>query len=185
MIKKEKIHSLSNLVSERLTLDLMTKDDWPHFKYLQTNPQLMTFIRPILPEPQLREMFEQRTAPILWAEQRWFAFIIRDLETSTFVGSIAFKINSTTNACAEVGYLADHGFQGKGYMTESLNCVIRFLFNELNVKKVTAQCATENIASWKVMEKVGMQREGELIANQFLNGVWHNSYCYGLINSSY
>jgi len=182
MVNKARLLTMQTLHSERTRLDLMTPEDWPHFLYLQTHPKLMTFIRPILPESTIREMFELRTAPITWIEQRWYAFVIREANSDMFLGSIAFKIVDTDNARAEIGYLSHENAQGKGYMTEAATCLLHFLFAELNLKKVIAQCATENIGSWKVMEKIGMQREGELKANQYLNGKWYDSYYYGLVN---
>ena len=176
---------MKSLQSERLNIDLMTKEDWPLFLYLQTHPRLMTFIRPVLSEPTIREMFELQTAPLASEEQRWFSFILRCKQTGDFIGSIAFKITDMANARAEIGYLADENVQGKGYITEAVKRVIHFLFNELNVKKIVAQCATQNIGSWKVMEKSGMKREGEFQAHQYLNGIWFDAYSYGLINPKF
>jgi RimJ/RimL family protein N-acetyltransferase len=48
---------------------------------------------------------------------------------------------------------------GKGYGTE-VNRVLDFGFNDLNLHRIKAGCAVENIASIKVLEKVGMIREG-------------------------
>jgi RimJ/RimL family protein N-acetyltransferase len=50
---------------------------------------------------------------------------------------------------------------GKGHGTEAVNRVLDFGFNDLNLHRIKAGCAVENIASIKVLEKVGMIREGE------------------------
>lgn len=76
------------------------------------------------------------------------------------VGTIgAYDYEPQTNNI-EIGYSIFRNAWGKGYATEALSEVIRYLFEEKSMNKVHAWCHMENTASQKVLEKVGMKREG-------------------------
>lgn len=76
------------------------------------------------------------------------------------VGTIgAYDYEPQTNSI-EIGYSIFRNAWGKGYATEALSEVIRYLFEEKSMNKVHAWSHRENIASQKVLEKVGMKREG-------------------------
>ena len=85
----------------------------------------------------------------------------------------------------EVGFIFNRIYQGKGYATESLDAVIEHYFKNIKVHKIIAECNPKNKASWKLLERVGMEREGKLRKNvyfkQDVNGepIWQDTYIYG------
>ena len=58
-----------------------------------------------------------------------------------------------------LGYLVDPAHQGRGYATEIARAALDLAFGDLGLHRVTAGCFADNVASWRVMEKVGMRRE--------------------------
>lgn len=58
-----------------------------------------------------------------------------------------------------IAYALSYEYWGKGIMTEALRAAARFLFEEVNVRKIIAGCDSANIGSRKVMEKAGMKQE--------------------------
>jgi [ribosomal protein S5]-alanine N-acetyltransferase len=63
---------------------------------------------------------------------------------------------------ADIGYVLSRKLWGGGYMTEAANVVVEWAINLSFVYRVWAVCDCENKASARVLEKVGMQREGIL-----------------------
>ena len=63
---------------------------------------------------------------------------------------------------AHIGYVLSRKLWGGGYMTEAANAVVEWAINLSFVYRVWAVCDCENKASARVLEKVGMQREGIL-----------------------
>lgn len=59
----------------------------------------------------------------------------------------------------ELGWIINKKYSGHGYATEAAREVIKFGINELNINKFIAHCDSENIASYRVMEKLGMNLE--------------------------
>ena len=171
-----------SLSTARLKISLMTNDDRANFKLLQTDIELMEFIGSIPSEKELKEKFEQRIDPWEKNEFQWQSLIVKDKITNTFIGSISFKLDSIEFERAEMGYMMLKEHHGKGYTTEACTALITCLFDILQVRKIISRCKVENIGSWKVMEKLGLKREGCFEMHSQANGIWGDDYSYGLVN---
>lgn len=71
---------------------------------------------------------------------------------------------------AEIGYALARRYWGQGYGTEAAQLFIQFGFEQMRCHRIHAFCVPENIASWRVMEKVGMVYEGTLRGYVFQDG---------------
>lgn len=105
------------------------------------------------------------------------------VEDGNFIGFADFEIiRKIPNAgIAEIGYLLLPEYWNKGYGTRIANVLIHICFNELGLHKVVANCNASNIGSWRIMEKVGMTKEGEFKKHRFKNGRYADEYQYSLI----
>jgi RimJ/RimL family protein N-acetyltransferase len=74
-------------------------------------------------------------------------------------------------------------YWGKGFGTESLNTILDFGFKELNLHRIEAGCAVDNIASIKVLEKVGMIREGRKRQVLPLKSGWSDNFEYAIVET--
>ncbi|MFT5757173.1 MAG: ribosomal-protein-alanine N-acetyltransferase [Alteromonadaceae bacterium] len=173
------------IITERLVLSLMTLTDLDNFSLLQTDVDLMKYIGPILSNEQIKIKFIDRIKPFNEEEGHWITLNIHEKNSNKFIGSIGFKLDSIIDQRFEIGYLVLTPFGGKGYITEAGCAIVDFLINKIGVKKITAHCTTDNIGSWKVMEKIGLHREGELKSDMFVHDIWYDSYAYGLINPTF
>jgi [ribosomal protein S5]-alanine N-acetyltransferase len=60
----------------------------------------------------------------------------------------------------EVGWVLDRRFHGNGYASEAAAALLGYGFKDLGLHRIIATCQPENVASYRVMEKIGMRREG-------------------------
>ncbi|WDD97773.1 GNAT family N-acetyltransferase [Thalassomonas actiniarum] len=171
-----------SLSTARLTLVPMTDSHWHEFKALKGDPDLMADIGDILDQQALSQEFHLRSGPWQAEEGQWCSLMIYNKADDDFVGSFGFRIDSKENRRMELGYSFLKQSQGQGYATEAGVALIRFLFEQVKVRKLIAACTTSNIASWKIMEKLSFTREGVLQSDIFINNRWHDSYLYGLVN---
>jgi ribosomal-protein-alanine N-acetyltransferase len=74
-------------------------------------------------------------------------------------------------------------YWNKGFATESLKAVIDFGFDTLNLHRIEAGCAVNNIGSFKVLEKSGMIREGRLRQVLPLKSVWSDNFEYSILET--
>jgi len=83
---------------------------------------------------------------------------------------------------AEIGWCVhpEHGRQG--IATEGARELLRLCFVDLGLRRVTANCFVDNVASWRVMEKLGMRREMHTTKDSLLrSGEWADSYMYAIL----
>ncbi len=87
----------------------------------------------------------------------------------------------------ELGYILHAGYQGRGYASEASRGAIERLFRQ-GAHRVVAECATGNAASWRLLERIGMQREGLLRQNVSFHKdaagrpLYWDSYLYAILN---
>ena len=97
-----------------------------------------------------------------------YRWVIEINETGEPVGTISVgSMNKFLGIC-DVGYSIGPSFWGKGYATEALGAVVKFLFEEVSCNKITASHMAENIQSGRVMEKCGMKKE-KILRNRNLS----------------
>jgi [ribosomal protein S5]-alanine N-acetyltransferase len=70
-------------------------------------------------------------------------------------------------------------------MSEAVSAVIDFGFREMQLNKIQARCEVNNIASARVMEKVGMQLEGILRQQLFVKGRYWDLKTYSILREEF
>lgn len=81
----------------------------------------------------------------------------------------------------EIWYLVNPACWGKGIATAAVRKLLDLGFGELALHRIWATCLPENPASARVLEKVGMRREGFLIKNLNIHGEWKSSFLYAML----
>lgn len=83
---------------------------------------------------------------------------------------------------AELGWVLDPDHGGRGLATEAVRALLDVAFDGLGVRRVTASCFAANVASWRLMERVGMRREGEHLADSLHRELgWVDGLVYALL----
>ena len=88
-------------------------------------------------------------------EKKEFSYGILIQETEEFIGWIGMKC--TEPQVFYIGYFLDHKYWNCGYTTEAAKCLFNWLLNEVCILRIESACHIENIASAKVLEKVGLK----------------------------
>ena len=83
---------------------------------------------------------------------------------------------------ANLGWVLDPEHAGQGYATEAVEELIRICFEDFDLRRVTADCFADNEPSWRLMERVGMRREGHTVRDSLhRSGDWLDGYAYALL----
>lgn len=83
---------------------------------------------------------------------------------------------------AEIGWALHPDHQGHGYAAEAIRELLRICFAEAGLRRVIALCFTDNVASWRLMEKLGMRREQHAVRESLhRSGEWLDSYGYAML----
>lgn len=113
-----------------------------------------------------------------------FIFAIVRCDRDHLVGSIGLKIN-TDHENAELGYWIGKPHWNLGFATEAAEAILRFGFGELKLERIHAHYLARNPASGKVMQKLGMQREGRLRNHVRKWGKLEDMEMYGILKSEF
>ncbi len=104
----------------------------------------------------------------------FFDWAITLKESGKMIGTCGFTSFDYTNDSAEMGYVLNPEYRGRGIAPEALYAVMKFGFDNLGLHRAEAKFIEGNDASRRVMEKVGMsfegiRREGMLIKGEYRN----------------
>ncbi len=115
--------------------------DWP----------IRTTIDPIV------ESLRERS--VLWETGVEFNWVITLLSEDRAIGGVSCCV---VRHAAEFGYLLNRRYWGNGFATDASRAVVEWAFSLPSIWRVWATCDAENLASARVLEKVGLSREGTL-----------------------
>jgi [ribosomal protein S5]-alanine N-acetyltransferase len=116
-----------------------------------------------------------------WTDEMRFPYMIAQKENGEVMGMIDPRLEGTK---VGIGYVIGCAYWGKGYMPEATSAVIDWAFQQSSIYRVYATTDVENRASQRMLEKVGMQREGILrkyITHPNISHIPRDSYMYATI----
>jgi RimJ/RimL family protein N-acetyltransferase len=97
------------------------------------------------------------------------------------IGEISISVNVPEHKQGEAGILFNPAYTGRGLATRALAAVLGFGFVQLDLHRITMATSDDNERSWRLMERVGMRREGHFIHDGFVKGKWANVFSYGML----
>lgn len=98
-----------------------------------------------------------------------------------FIGWCSLSRWNPEYRSAALGYCFTEASWGHGYATEAARAVLQWAFDTLDLNRVQAEADTRNIASARVLEKLGFRHEGTLREDCIVNGDISDSWVYGLL----
>ena len=118
------------------------------------------------------------------AKDGWECFVILK-ETNEIVGSIELCHLNWWKQAGEIGYHIREQHRRKGYAVEAAVTVINYCFNKLNFHKMYADTDPDNLASQRVLKKLGFMLEGISREKNLVKGRWTDELDYGLLKSEW
>jgi [ribosomal protein S5]-alanine N-acetyltransferase len=179
------------LRTERLVLRMCQPDEASQVvAYLRTNRLHLEDHGPIWPEGYLEIANWEKQLAINLAEfandEAVKLFVFEKEVPGTVIGTINFTsiLRRAAQFCF-LGYGLGETHQGKGFMTEGLKAAIRFVFDDLNLHRISANYVPTNERSGRVLKKLGFQVEGYARDYLYLNGKWRDHILTSLLNESW
>ncbi|HHB78553.1 MAG TPA: N-acetyltransferase [Saprospiraceae bacterium] len=141
------------LQTKRLFLRKFTPDDAPLHFALNSDPMVLQYTGDVafLSEKDARSFLEQYDHYQLHGFGRWNCFRKKD---GAFLGWCGLKFNEVQEI--DLGYRFFRKEWNKGYATEAAKACLDYGFNSLKIKQIIGRVHPENLASIRVLEKVGM-----------------------------
>jgi RimJ/RimL family protein N-acetyltransferase len=169
------------LRTARLRLRAFRQDDVDAVHAYASQPEVARYMDwgPNTPEETqafLGRMFE--------AQANWprddVNLAIEHAKDGRVIGSIRLGRKPAEQA-ADIGYCLNRDYWSRGLTTEAARAMLGVAFRTLGLHRVWAWCDVRNAGSYRVMEKLGMRREGTLRANVQMKGAWRDTHLYAIL----
>jgi RimJ/RimL family protein N-acetyltransferase len=165
---------------EQIKLRAVEPSDWETFHAWNHDTTMARGLYRV-PFPQSREAAKR------WAEKEAtrepegdnYFWIIEDL-AGNVAGSISSHHCDPRNGTFEYGIALRKEYQGKGYASEAITLVLRYFFEELRYRKVTARVYSFNEPSIRLHERLGFQKEGQLRCMIYTEGQHFDEIIFGM-----
>jgi RimJ/RimL family protein N-acetyltransferase len=145
---------------------------------------------PFSPEPmeEVVKYVGRRLADQIESPRRQYELAVCLKDTDEMIGAMTLKL-SEDGRQAELGYVFNMRFWHKGYATEAARGFLKLGFLGFEVDRIFAWCDEENTASARVMERIGMRREGvfkkDRYTRAFAREGWRSTCYYAILKKEY
>ncbi len=173
------------LKTRRLLLRDFCEDDWRAVHEYASDPRV---VRHMIWGPNTVRQTKRFIREILASQRKKprdeFELAVIRRSDNLLLGGCGIRIKSFTNRDGDIGYVFRRDVWGQGYATEAARAVLDYGFRRLKLHRIWATCDVKNKGSARVLEKIGMTREGRLRKNVRMRGSWRDSYLYAVVKSN-
>ncbi|GLS84558.1 GNAT family N-acetyltransferase [Paraferrimonas haliotis] len=127
------------------------------------------------------KLFEAMDYSTFGSIGQWYQLAIVAKKGDSLLGDLA--IHFVDEQQLEIGFTVAPQFQGQGIASEAVSALLAYVFTHLKIHRVTATTDVNNVASYKLLEKLKFRREAHFIQNIFFKGKWGDEYQYALLRS--
>lgn len=111
---------------------------------------------------------------------QWMQLAAERKQDGQMIGDLAFKLSADRQQ-AEVGLTVARPFQRQGYGLEGMRSLFEYLLVHLALHRVHANIDPRNLPSCRLVERLGMRREGRFVESLWHQGAWADEAWYALL----
>jgi RimJ/RimL family protein N-acetyltransferase len=163
-----------------VNLRVMEKEDLPLFAEWANNPEVLGEYFPLLQRSRTEMEKALENNPF---EPKIFIIKKKDGTEIGFISHI--HMLHPMGKLLEIGYVIIPSERGKGYCTEAVKIMTDYLFLSKDIVRIQAHTDRRNVASQKVLEKVGFKKEGIVRKSVFIRGEWRDWLLYSILREEW
>jgi RimJ/RimL family protein N-acetyltransferase len=107
------------------------------------------------------------------------AVVLRD--GGLLIGDVSLRLTSGDHAQGEIGFVFNPDHHGHGYATEAGRALLGLGFEAVGMHRIVGRTEARNVASARVLERLGMRREAHFVENEFVKGEWQSELVYAML----
>ena len=171
--------------TERLVLRAHRMDDLDDLVAFHADPEVVRYVPwPVRDRAATEEALRVKlTQTELVAHGQWLVLAVEVRSTGTVIGEVLLKWASDRQG--EVGFALSRDHRGRGYAAEAATAMLRLGFDDLGFHRITAVCIEENVASARLLTRLGMRQEGRLVDNVLFKGAWATQLVFAMLEDEW
>jgi RimJ/RimL family protein N-acetyltransferase len=171
------------LTTDRLLLRDFEETDWPALHTFESLPEVARYhsFEPRT-EAESRAYVAGAAASATDDPRRTYDLAVVLVAEQRLIGRVGLGLGDPTAADGVLSYTLHPAYGGQGYATEAARAVIDLGFRELRLHRIWAECDPANAPSWRLLERLGLRREGHLRENLWFKGAWADSLIYAVLD---
>jgi len=172
------------LKTERLVLRRFAESDFDAVFAMRSNAEVARYLywEPESEAAARKALARKLTSVSLREEGDVLALAAVERSGGQVVADMILRWASRDHSTGEIGYIVHPDHTGKGYATEAAAPLLAIAFDELGLHRVIGRTEARNVASARVLEKLGMRREAHLVENEFVKGEWQSELVYAILD---
>ena len=169
------------IVTKRLVVRRYTHDDVPDVLVFASQPSVasVTSERIGATEEGVRKYIALQKSYQPFEKDQVFELAVERKEDGRVIGLLGLIRGDHRQG--EMGWALGVEYRGQGYATEAARALMDYGFNSLGLHRIHADTNSDNRASWRVMERLGMRREAQLREAVYREGKWLDRVIYGML----
>lgn len=129
---------------------------------------------------------EKKWYQSITATEDTYSFAIETIEDSIYLGGCGINHVDWKNSIAVVGiFIGNKDYWNKGYGTDAMRTLIKFIFNEMNINKIKLNVYSFNERAVKCYEKCGFKKEGVLRQEIYREGKYHDEFIMAILREEW
>lgn len=172
--------------TDRIILREITMDDYQFLYDLETNEHSLKYESDTVPTKEDVDKKLEKILNYIEDEDRTdYILLVERKEEKLPIGKVLLWQIAEHIDEWEVGWMIDYNHWGQGYASEAAKALLEFGFNQLGANRIVANCNDENLASERVMQKIGMTKEGVFRETRKLYDKMYGSCIYSILKREY
>jgi RimJ/RimL family protein N-acetyltransferase len=163
----------------------MREGDLPALVSMMTDPQQVRFVEFEPTEASAKALLDWSLRTAQEDPRTTYSFAITLRNQDDAIGTCSMAVRDPANRTGNLGILLDRRYHHRGIALEAGQAGIQFGFETLGLHRLTAGCAARNLASARLMERLGMRREAHFRESHWQKDAWHDWYLYALLASEW
>ncbi|AFL99315.1 acetyltransferase, ribosomal protein N-acetylase [Desulfitobacterium dehalogenans ATCC 51507] len=172
--------------SVRLTLREFREEDLNEMHHYLSDSEVLQFMMQDTNTEEGSNAYLKKFLQFQKDNPRFFVrFAIIEKLSNCLIGECGLNMPNIQHKEGELVYRLNKKYWGNGYATEAASEVVGLGFEKLGLHRIEAMCDSRNASSIKVLEKIGMIKEGCYREHRWIKGRWRDSVVYSILDSEY
>ncbi|MEZ0577500.1 GNAT family N-acetyltransferase [Nocardioides sp. MH1] len=162
------------ILTPRLALRPHRPDDLEDLLAFHSDPEVVRYIPwPVRDREATRAALDVKLGQgVLDGPDQWLVLAVEVRETGVVIGEVLLKWASAEHRSGELGFAFGRAHHGQGYAAEAAEAVLRLGFEDLDLHRITAVCVEGNVASARLLRRLGFEQEARLVDAVWFKGGW-------------